>query len=536
MRTDPITPEVDAAGKAAYPVPTHIEFDPRTWLERRSSSLFSPLAALSIAAAIFAVDTLTPFDIAIAVLYVVVVMMSLGFADRRGMILIATGCMALTVFSFVASHGFILSGGPAARCAISLAAIAITTMLALKVKTGIAVLGQREQRYRNIFLASGTAILELDFSGLAAALDGMGPGTLASMRAERPDFARAALGLMRLTNANGTSLKLFGADSVADLRAALPNLVPGETEEAVWSLLAAIREGRPAFEVETAMQTLDGKRIDVICTVAMPAMQPRLGQVLFSVMDVTARREAEDALRRAQTDLAHVSRVTTLGELTASIAHEVNQPLAAIVTNGQAGLRWANREPPDLGEVRSSLDRIVADARRASEVIQRLRALSSNNTPQSAPVNLNEIVEDTLALLQREIAAQQVTQRLALDPALPTVIGDRVQLQQVILNLAVNALQAMAGTDGADRVLVLRSGVRDGFAVIGVEDSGPGFPAGVPDKLFNPFYTTKSNGMGMGLSICRSIVEAHGGRIRAAGAAGTGAVFEIGFPVQAEAA
>jgi len=505
----------------------------------RPISRFLPLLALLVAAAVFAVDTLTPFDIAVAVLYVVVVMLSLSFAGRRGMLLIAAGCMGLTLISFLVSHGLDASGGSVARCIVSLSAIAITTLLALQVRGGITVLGRSEQRYRNIFLASGTAILEMEFSELAETIDGLrssGIESPAALRSARPDFARRTLGMMKVTNANETSLRLFGAASVEALRVALPYLVPREMDETLWQLVEAIWNDRSSFEAESTMQALDGRRLDVVYTVAMPKGEPRLGQVLVSIMDLTARHEADYALQKAQTELAHVARVATLGELTASIAHEVNQPLAAIVTNGQAGLRWLGRDEPDLGEVRASLERVIGDAKRANEVIQRLRALSSNGVPQQAPVDLNDIVADTLALIDRELAAQQVTPSLVLARTPPLAIGDRVQLQQVILNLVVNALQAMTAVEPSARSLTLTSRQEGDSILVQIADTGPGFPSGVPDKLFAPFYTTKSNGMGMGLSICRSIVEAHGGRIRASSAVGGGALFEIVLPRHREAA
>ncbi|MCX5493277.1 ATP-binding protein [Kaistia dalseonensis] len=508
-------------------------------MELHRKAPFAPLAATAIAAAIFAIDTLTSFDVAIAVLYVSVVMLSLSFADRRGMLLIAAGCMGLTLVSFAISHGFGASTGAYARCAVSLAAIAITTLLALQVRGGIAVLGRSEQRYRNIFLASGTAILEMDFSELADALDGLkaaGFVNMQGLREAQPSFVRRALGLMRLSNANDTTLKLFGAASVEELRAALPSLIPCEVEETIWLLLEAIWEDRTSFEAESSMQALDGRRLNVVVTVALPESVPKLGQVLLSIMDVTARREAEAALQATQTELAHVARISTLGELMASISHEVNQPLAAIVTNGQAGLRWVSRDVPDIAEVRSSLERMIGDAKRAGEVIQRLRALSSNSAPLQTPVSLNEIIEETLTLVQREILAHQIMLRLSLLEDAPPVIGDRVQLQQVVINLVVNAIQAMSSVDERARTLTLRSRSADGMIVLSIEDTGPGFPGGVPAKLFTPFYTTKANGMGMGLSICRSIVDAHGGRIRARSGAVGGAVFEIELPSYQEAA
>ncbi|WP_181832794.1 sensor histidine kinase [Bosea caraganae] len=500
-------------------------------------SLFSPIAALSLATIIFAIDTLTPFDIAIAVLYVAVVLLALNFADRRRILLIGAGCMALTLLSFILSHGARFDSGPVARCLVSLSAIGITTLLAAKVKAGIAVLGESERRYRHIFLATGVAILEMDFSEVGtaiAALKTAGRG-IDAVRAEDPGFARRMLGKMRLINANDTTLTMFGAGSVADFRAALPQLAPKEMEGALWSMLSALWDGSTAYEAESLMGTLDGRRLNVLFTVAVPSERPELGQVLVTIMDVTARREAEDALHHAQAELAHVTRVATLGELTASIAHEVNQPLAAIVTNGEAGLRWLNRPEPELQEGRTSLQSMVDDAKRASAVIKRLRALSSKSTPQQAAFALDELITETVTLVRRELDGHRAHLSLKLDEDLPPAFGDRVQIQQVLINLIVNACQAMGTVEGRPRDLGISCSVADGALEMTVADSGPGFDPDTASSLFNAFYTTKANGMGMGLSICRSILEAHGGRIRASAAHNAGATFTVSLPAHKEA-
>jgi C4-dicarboxylate-specific signal transduction histidine kinase len=249
------------------------------------------------------------------------------------------------------------------------------------------------------------------------------------------------------------------------------------------------------------------------------------------LMDISAAKQAEEALQELQASLAHVTRVTTLGELTASIAHEVNQPLAAIVTNGDAGLRWLNREVPQLDEVRSAIERMIDSAKLAGEVIARLRALSTKTTSEKVCLDINEVVDEVLALIRREISVHQVWVRLDLASSLPSVFGDRVQLQQVVLNLLVNSIQAMALVDDRPRELLIRSQA-DNTAQILVEvgDSGIGIDPAHAGLLFNAFFTTKADGMGMGLSICRSIIEAHGGRIWASPNAGPGTTFQFTLP------
>jgi len=253
-----------------------------------------------------------------------------------------------------------------------------------------------------------------------------------------------------------------------------------------------------------------------------------------TVQDVTEQRLAEAALRNAQRELAHVARVSTMAEIGSSIAHEVNQPLAAIVMNANASLRWLDARLPDLGEVRKAVQAILGDAHRASQVVERIRTLVRRDAPDAKPLNVNELIEDTLALLRVELARNEISVQTELTAELPEAVGDRVQVQQVLVNLILNARDAMESVPKTARVLTIRTRLDQAEGVtIEVRDSGKGLDPEQVDRLFEPFYSTKPGGLGMGLAISRSIVKAHRGRLWAAPSDGPGATLIFTVPVAA---
>lgn len=257
--------------------------------------------------------------------------------------------------------------------------------------------------------------------------------------------------------------------------------------------------------------------------------------VLETNNDITERKRAEEALQKVQTELAHVTRVMTLGELTASIAHEVNQPLTAIVTNGNACMRWLGAAPPNLTEAQRAIERIIGDSYRASEVISRIRSLVKKTPPRKDWIEVNEIILEVLALARTEVRRNRVFLKSQLSDHLPLVFADRVQLQQVILNLIVNGLEALSMLKDSPRELLVSSEV-DGSnkLVVAVRDSGEGLDSARVDRLFDAFFTTKADGMGMGLAISRSIIESHGGRLWASANVPRGAVFQFTLPTTKE--
>jgi signal transduction histidine kinase len=253
------------------------------------------------------------------------------------------------------------------------------------------------------------------------------------------------------------------------------------------------------------------------------------------VSDRVRADDAERALQDARMELAHVTRVINLGELTASIAHEINQPLSAVIMNAGTALRWLNAEPPNLSEVRQVLAAIIRDGRRASDVIGRIRALAKKDPVLMDTFDVNDAIREVIALTNGEINRNRVTLNVKLSDEMPAILGDKVQLQQVILNLILNAIEAMC--DGESRELVIETRQDDERKVrVLVRDSGAGLDPATVDRVFAPFFSTKPGGMGIGLSICRSIIEAHHGRIWARANDQRGATFEFALPIAAEPA
>jgi PAS domain S-box-containing protein len=277
---------------------------------------------------------------------------------------------------------------------------------------------------------------------------------------------------------------------------------------------------------------LPGGTVKYIHTVGHPVLDASgdLVQFVGSSMDISASKRAEEA----QLDLAHVNRVTTMGELTASLAHEVNQPIAAAVTDANTCLRWLARDQPDLEEAREAAARVVKDATRAAEIIARVRMVFKKGVAQRELVDVNELIREMIILLRNEISRQSIAVRTQLAEALPQIMGDRVQLQQVMMNLMMNSIDAMKDVDGT-RELTINSRSADSEQVmVSVSDNGVGLPSQQADQIFNAFFSTKAHGTGMGLRISRSIVESHGGRLWAADNSPRGASFHLTLPTKVE--
>ncbi|MBB3933329.1 PAS domain S-box-containing protein [Kaistia hirudinis] len=617
------------------------------------SATASRAAAAVLAVAIFLFDLLSPLEGAVAVLYVLVILLAARTGHRRDILVAAAVAFALTLSAYGVSHGFEHAGAATLRAIVSLAAIGIATMLALQNQaatgrlvaqaqlldlshdmifvrdaTGViifwnnaaqeiygwsfeeaigrvadellqtrypddraaiestlfetgrwdgtleqstrsgarlvvesrwalrrdalgrpigvlethtdvterraayAALVRSERRYRRMFDASRIGVVQEDWNGVGAALAALPLAegqTLEAYLVAHPEFMAEARGLTPIVDVNPAFLSMVGAGSASEFIETVDDVL-SERDDTFARALAAFARGESFYEGETEIVHIDGRRVPVIFAITFPKPDDPDSNALVFVVDITERKEAQEAVLAAQAELAHAARVATLGELTASIAHEVNQPLMAVVTNGEAAMRWMRREPPDLVEVEASITRLVAEGRRASEIVKRVRAFLRKAPEQRDELDIADLVAEAVQLVERELARAGVTPGIAVAPGLPAVIGDRIQLQQVLVNLMVNAAQAMADHPGERRLSIEAALASADMITITVADTGPGIAADHLERLFDPFFTTKEQGMGMGLAICRTTAEAHGGALSVESRPGGGATFRLSLP------
>lgn len=392
-----------------------------------------------------------------------------------------------------------------------------------------------EQRYEHIFETAGVAIWQEDWSKLFERLEELreehGPD-LTDFLGERRDVLRSLISQVRVIDANEAAIRMFEASCKKDLIGhVLPILFTATTECSFRGSLVGLAGDGARFDDETEFETFKGNTVSVLLRGSVSSENLPWDRVLISALDVTERKRTEQKMAQMAGELAHAARVATLGELTASIAHEVNQPLSAVSTYAQSAMRWLSREAEDPKETRECLERIVHNSRRAVDVVNRVRAMSKKTAASRESLSLCDILAESMDLVRREFGGSHVELIHRFEPDLPQVMGDRVQIQQVVMNLLLNALQSLSAVDRPEKAVWLEAIPRsDGTLSVFVRDNGIGI-AGDPAGIFTPFFTTKETGMGMGLSICRSIIEAHGGQMHASNNPNGGA--SVGFQLPA---
>jgi PAS domain S-box-containing protein len=348
-------------------------------------------------------------------------------------------------------------------------------------------------------------------------------------------FERSTLGVamidarFRFLAANPAFLTMFGYSSGELQQLSFLDICIDEVRDECRVPLIELRDGtRFQYEIETQHRRKDGTCLPVNTYFSAVRHRGSTQRTFLTItVDISARRAAEDALRAAQSELGRVARLTTVGAMAATIAHELNQPLAAIVSNGSAGIRWLDRAEPNVEEARLAFERLVNDGHRAAQIVTSIRAMFKKDSGARLPVAINELVCDVVSTSIGELKSHQISLALQLFDDLPSVQADRVQLQQVLFNLVTNAIDSMTSVRDRSHVLSVQSERLEDWVLISVQDSGAGINPDHAERMFDAFFTTKPNGIGLGLSICRSIVESHAGRLSAFPAHPHGSVFQV---------
>lgn len=504
------------------------------------------LAAPLLALLVFVVDTFTDLMSAIAVLYVLVMLIAARSLARRGLILAGIGCQGLAILSFAISHGLGADVSTVLRLVVALAAILITTMLLLrdqasrgKLMATHAALTQSEWRYRQIFANARFSLWEQDYARVGpalAALRAAGVTDLADHARQTPGFAESLAALIVTTDVNAATLELIGARRRQDVLGPLDRFLPPD-RSVLLQVLQALLDGRDRFEGRGAIMGLDGRPRIILLGITFPEHGDGLSRVITSLVDITEREETQEALLAARAELARAARVATVGALSASIAHELNQPLGALVMNAETCLRWLRRDPPDIASAAAAAERTARDGVRASELVRKTRGMLVKGERQEEVIDPRQLLEEVLPLLEREIGASGARVAVQVAPGAGAIRANRIEMQQVLVNLIGNGLQAMAQHPPALRELTLAIDAADADHVrLSVADRGTGIREEDLPKLFDPFFTTKADGMGLGLAICRATIEAAGGSLTVRNRAEGGAVFDCLLPAAARQA
>jgi PAS domain S-box-containing protein len=398
-------------------------------------------------------------------------------------------------------------------------------------KVAYAALEASEMRYRHLFKSMPISMWKLDVHGLVDMFKEVKAANVTDFPAylkAHPEFVYRAMENIIAEEVNEVSVRIFGAKDQKELLGPITPRFKTRPDTMERILVSRFRN-EAVFEEQSQLNTVDGRLVNVFITAA----RTETGITLAGLVEMTDLVRTQETLEKLQIEFAHAARVSTLGELTASIAHELNQPLGAIAINCQAGLRWLDRSEPNLEEVHALTKRSLAEARRAADIIDRVRGMAARRPPERVVVSLHDVIVEAMQFLRHEVEWRGITISHAFSPMSANVLADRTLLHQLIVNLAVNAMQAMAQVGAAERRITVRTTSPDEMTIrCSVEDSGPGIDPDHLSRLFESFFTTKQGGMGMGLSVCRSIMEAHGGQIEADnGSIHGGARFSFTLPV-----
>lgn len=400
-------------------------------------------------------------------------------------------------------------------------------------KAADAALRDSEVRYRNIFNTLAVGIWEHDFGPLRAALKRLRESGVEDLHAyllQHPEFVRDAQQMIPITDVNDTALKLMDVERKEDFFRSLSEILPASEGNFI-DFLIAFDEGRSYYQAETEVLNRRGETIPIIVAITFPPPGHEADRVQAVVLNITERRRLQLAFDHAKQEAEQALRAAAMGELSVSIAHEVNQPLAAIMTSSEAALRWMNRSPPDLDETREALTDVLNATRHATGVVKRVRKLVSRTRPETEAVAVNALAVEALRLVRHDLERLNIPVRVALSAADGYIQADRVLLQQALVNLVTNAAQAMTAAGTPAPTIEMRTCLKDGHAVIDVIDNGPGFDPDSAQRAFDAFFSTRPDGMGLGLAICRSTVEAHEGTVRIVSEPGAGARLSICLPL-----
>lgn len=390
-----------------------------------------------------------------------------------------------------------------------------------------------EQRYRNLIDNIPLPVWQVDarvMSGVIERLKASGVDNIEDYLATQPDMVRFASEAVVVTEVNDSAMRLFRGQRREDCLRDVSYLFAG-TPAAAARVVIAHFGGERNYSEEMKILTFDGELLDVLFYVTFPQYPEKLDKTLIMMIDVTEQRRIERQLRKIEADFAHAARISALGELVTSIAHEVRQPLSVIVTDADTGIRWLARDEPNLPKVKTIMARIMENAHRANEVIRRIKDMAVKSDPVRDLVDLNDIVRESVLFVRSESQAHDIAISSRLAGGLRRVLGDRVQVQQVIVNLLINGIQAIVATNPGIREISVETAPTADTVSLVVRDSGGGIQPDDIDKIFDGFFSRKPDGMGMGLAICRSIIADHGGTITVANEGVRGAVFTVALPV-----